>query len=138
MSALTGGFIIAGSEGWAGRLTLALLTTGIASVAGFVLIERAVGHPMIDPVLFRERTFSIALALGVIFNFCLYGSIFCLAIDLHRAHRLDPLDTGLALLPMTMVTGSMAFLSGRLSWGAVPAAEPKEKATYAEGERQTP
>jgi len=114
LSALTGGFIIAGSEGWAGRLTLALLTTGIASVAGFVLIERAVGHPMIDPVLFRERTFSIALALGVIFNFCLYGSIFCLAIDLHRAHRLDPLDTGLALLPMTMVTGSMAFLSGRL------------------------
>jgi DHA2 family methylenomycin A resistance protein-like MFS transporter len=69
---------------------------------------------MIDPVLFRERTFSIALALGVIFNFCLYGSIFCLALDLHRAHGLDPLDTGLALLPMTIVTGSMAFLSGRL------------------------
>lgn len=69
---------------------------------------------MIDPALFRERTFSIALALGVIFNFCLYGSSFCLAIDLHRAHGLDPLDTGLALLPMTVVTGSMAFLSGRL------------------------
>jgi DHA2 family methylenomycin A resistance protein-like MFS transporter len=50
----------------------------------------------------------------VIFNFCLYGSIFCLAIDLHRAHGLDALETGLALLPMTIVTGAMAFLSGRL------------------------
>lgn len=81
---------------------------------------------MVDPVLFRERTFSIAVALGVIFNFCLYGSIFCLAIDLHRGHGLDPLQTGLALLPMTIVTGAMAFLSGRLvgrigEWNAVVA-----------------
>jgi DHA2 family methylenomycin A resistance protein-like MFS transporter len=114
LAALTGGFIIAGSNGWDARLTLALLASGIAATAGFAVVERTVPHPMIDPVLFRERTFSIALALGVIFNFCLYGSIFCLALDLHRAHGLDPLETGLALLPMTIVTGSMAFLSGRL------------------------
>ena len=114
LAALTGGFIVAGSQGWDASLTLALLAAGIASAAGFALVERAVEHPMIDPVLFRERTFSIAVALGVIFNFCLYGSIFCLAIDLHRARGLDALDTGLALLPMTVVTGVMAFLSGRL------------------------
>ena len=114
LAALTGGFIVAGSQGWDGSLTLALLAVGGASAAGFALIERAVEHPMIDPVIFRERTFSIAVALGVIFNFCLYGSIFCLAIDLHRARGLDALDTGLALLPMTIVTGAMAFLSGRL------------------------
>ena len=114
LAALTGGFIIAGSKGWDASLTLGLLAAGIASTAGFALVERTVAHPMIDPALCRERTFSIALALGVIFNFCLYGSIFCLALDLHRAHALDPLDTGLALLPMTIVTGSMAFLSGGL------------------------
>jgi DHA2 family methylenomycin A resistance protein-like MFS transporter len=114
LAALTGGFIIAGSRGWDGRLTLALLAAGIASAGGFALVERAVDHPMVDPALFREGVFSIAVALGVIFNFCLYGSIFCLAIDLHRAHGLDALETGLALLPMTIVTGAMAFLSGRL------------------------
>ena len=114
LGALTGGFIVAGSQGWDGSLTLALVAAGIASAAAFALVERAVEHPMIDPVLFRERTFSIAVALGVIFNFCLYGSIFCLAVDLHRARGLDALDTGLALLPMTIVTGAMAFLSGRL------------------------
>jgi MFS transporter, DHA2 family, methylenomycin A resistance protein len=114
LAALTGGFIIAGSQGWDGILTLALLAAGIVSAAGFALVERAVTHPMVDPGLFRERTFSIGVGLGVIFNFCLYGSIFCLAIDLHRARGLDPLGTGLALLPMTVVTGAMAFLSGRL------------------------
>jgi DHA2 family methylenomycin A resistance protein-like MFS transporter len=114
LAALTGGFIVAGSQGWDGTFTLTLLAAGIGSAMGFALVERAAEHPMVDPVLFRERAFSIAVALGVIFNFCLYGSIFCLAIDLHRAHGLDALDTGLALLPMTVVTGAMAFLSGRL------------------------
>ena len=124
LAALTGGFIIAGTEGSDGRLTLALLGAGVASAAGFVLVERTVEHPMVDPVLFSDRTFSVAVALGVIFNFSLYGSIFCLAIDLHRARGLDALDTGLALLPMTVVTGVMAFLSGRLvsrigEWSAI-------------------
>jgi DHA2 family methylenomycin A resistance protein-like MFS transporter len=114
LTALIGGFIIAGSRGWSAGLTLALLAAGVVSAAGFVLVERAVDHPMVDPALFRERTFAIAVALGVIFNFCLYGSIFCLAIDLQRAHGLDALQTGLALLPVTIVTGTMAFLSGRL------------------------
>jgi MFS transporter, DHA2 family, methylenomycin A resistance protein len=114
LTALTGGIIIAGSRGWAGGLTPALLAVGTAGVGAFAVVERAVDHPMVDPALFRERAFSIAVAIGVIFNFCLYGSIFCLAIDLHRAHGLDALQTGLALLPMTIVTGGMAFLSGRL------------------------
>jgi MFS transporter, DHA2 family, methylenomycin A resistance protein len=124
LAALTGGFIVAGSRGWDGTLTLLLLAAAFASGAGFALVERAVEHPMVDPALFRERTFSIAVALGVIFNFCLYGSIFCLAIDLHRAHALGALETGLALLPMTIVTGAMAYLSGHLvahigEWSAI-------------------
>jgi DHA2 family methylenomycin A resistance protein-like MFS transporter len=68
LAVLTGGFIMAGSQGWDGGLTLALLATGIASAAAFALVERVVEHPMVDPVLFRERTFSIALAIGVIFT----------------------------------------------------------------------
>ena len=35
---------------------------------------------MVDPALFRSRTFSVSVTIGMIFNFCLYGSLFCLAI----------------------------------------------------------
>jgi DHA2 family methylenomycin A resistance protein-like MFS transporter len=114
LASLTGGFITAGSHGWDATLTLALLVAGVAIGGAFVVVERAVAHPMVDPLLFRERTFATAVAIGTVFNFCLYGAIFCLAIDLHRARGLDALHTGLALLPMTVVTGTMAFLSGRL------------------------
>jgi DHA2 family methylenomycin A resistance protein-like MFS transporter len=114
LAALTGGCITAGSRGSGATLTVTLLAAGTTSAAGFILVERAVTHPMLDPVLFRERAFSIAVAIGVIFNFCLYGAIFCLAIALRQAGGLDALDSGLALLPMTVFAGAAAFISGRV------------------------
>lgn len=111
---LTAGFILSGSHGWADTTTIALLAAGTLSTAAFVAVERLVDHPMVDPALFDDYRFALAVAFGAIFNFGLYGAIFCLAIDLHQAHGLDPLHTGLALFPMAVTTGVMAFLSGRL------------------------
>jgi DHA2 family methylenomycin A resistance protein-like MFS transporter len=68
---------------------------------------------MVDPVLFMRRAFALSVSIGAIFNFCLYGALFCLAIDLHDALGLGAFTTGIALLPMTIVTGTTAFLSGR-------------------------
>ena len=84
LAALTAGFINAGAQGWAARVTLALVISGgLASVA-FVLLERTVRSPLIDPSIFRDATFTTAVAIGFLFNFCLYGSIFCLAVGLER------------------------------------------------------
>jgi DHA2 family methylenomycin A resistance protein-like MFS transporter len=113
LALLTGGFIVAVEHGWLAGLTLGLLGAGVAVAAAFVLAERAVPHPMVDPVLFRRRAFALSVSVGAIFNFCLYGALFCLAIDLHAAFGLGAFTTGLALLPMTIVTGTTAFLSGR-------------------------
>jgi MFS transporter, DHA2 family, methylenomycin A resistance protein len=113
LSTLTGGFILAGEQGWLSGVALALLTMGLAGAAAFAWAERAVRHPMIDPVLFVRRTFTISVSIGVIFNFCLYGGLFCLAIDLHGPRGLGALETGMAMLPMTLVTGATAFLTHR-------------------------
>ena len=45
--------------------------------------------------------FTTVVAIGFLFNFCLYGSIFCLAVGLGHGLGLNALETGLALLPMT-------------------------------------
>src|ERR1700761_8208152 len=63
LAALTGGFVVAGSQGWHGSLPPAVLGLGVAGAAAFALVERAVAHPMVDPGLFRERTFSIAVVI---------------------------------------------------------------------------
>jgi DHA2 family methylenomycin A resistance protein-like MFS transporter len=114
LAALTAGFINAGAHGWASWLTCTLVIAGGVAAAAFVLLERTVRTPLIDPAIFRDATFTTAVAIGFLFNFCLYGSIFCLAVGLERVHGLDALATGLALLPMTAATAVMAFLAGRL------------------------
>jgi DHA2 family methylenomycin A resistance protein-like MFS transporter len=114
LAALTAGFINVGVNGWMARVTLALIIFGgLASVA-FVLLERTLRHPLIDTAIFRDTTFTTAVAVGFLFNFCLYGSIFCLAVGLQRLRGFDALETGFALLPMTVATGAMALLAGRL------------------------
>jgi len=114
LAALTAGFINAGAHGWAAELTLTLVVAGSVAAAAFVLLERTVRSPLIDPGIFRDATFTTAVAIGFLFNFCLYGSIFCLAVGLERVRGLDALATGLALLPMTAATAVMALLAGRL------------------------
>src|SRR4051794_24464869 len=61
LSSLTAGFIAAGGNGWSATLTL--LVAGIAFAGAFVVVERRVAHPMVDPLLFREPTFSTAVAI---------------------------------------------------------------------------
>jgi DHA2 family methylenomycin A resistance protein-like MFS transporter len=114
LGALTGGFISAGVHGWTASLTLALGITGALSAAAFVLVERTVRQPLIEPDVFRDKTFTTVVAIGFLFNFCLYGSIFCLAVGLDRGRGLNALATGVALLPMTVVTAAMALFAGRL------------------------
>jgi DHA2 family methylenomycin A resistance protein-like MFS transporter len=114
LAALTAGFISAGAHGWAARVTLAFVICGCLASAAFVLLESTVRRPLIDPAIFRNATFTTAVAIGFLFNFCLYGCIFCLAVGLERLRKLDALETGFALLPMTAATAAMALLAGRL------------------------
>jgi DHA2 family methylenomycin A resistance protein-like MFS transporter len=114
LTALTAGFINAGVDGWTARVTLALIIFGVLASTAFVLLEGTVRRPLIDTTIFRDTTFTTAVAIGFLFNFCLYGSIFCLAIGLERLRGFDALETGFALLPMTVATAAMALLAGRL------------------------
>jgi MFS transporter, DHA2 family, methylenomycin A resistance protein len=114
LATLTGAFISAGAHGWTAGVTLALGISAALSSTAFVLVERTVRDPLIDPDVFRDTTFRTVVAIGFVFNFCLYGSIFCLAVGLDRLRGLNALDTGFALLPMTVVTAAMALFAGRL------------------------
>ncbi len=114
LGALTAGFILAGSHGWGSAPAILLLGSGVLAAAGFVIVQRGVAEPMIPGVLFARPTFAMAVAIGALFNFCLYGSLFCLALYLHDSRGLTPLLTGLAMLPMTLTVGIGAALAGRL------------------------
>jgi DHA2 family methylenomycin A resistance protein-like MFS transporter len=114
LGGLSGGFIAAGSAGWDAPVTIGLLALGLLAVLAFWRAERAVPLPMIPPEIFRNRQFSIVVAIAGIFNFGVYGTIFCLSLLYHEKLGLSPLATGFALLPLVGVIMAIAFTSARL------------------------
>lgn len=114
LGGLSGGFIAAGSAGWDAPETIGLLAMGLLAGIAFWRVERAVPLPMIPPAIFRNRQFSIAVAIAGIFNFGLYGTLFCLSLTYHEKLGLSPLATGLALLPLLLVTMAIALTSAHL------------------------
>jgi MFS transporter, DHA2 family, methylenomycin A resistance protein len=114
LGGLSGGFIAAGEAGWTAPVTLGLLGLGLLAALGFWLVERAVALPMLPPALFRNRTFSLVVAIAWIFNFGVYGSLFCLSLLYHEKLGLSPFATGLALLPLLGTVVIIAFTSARL------------------------
>ncbi len=114
LGGLSGGFIVAGDAGWTAPVTLGLLALGVLAGLGFWLVERAVPLPMLPPALFRNRTFSVVVAIAWIFNFGVYGSLFCLSLLYHEKLGLSPFATGLALLPFLGTVVAIAFSSARM------------------------
>jgi MFS transporter, DHA2 family, methylenomycin A resistance protein len=124
LGGLSGGFIAAGSAGWDAPETIGLLALGVLAVLAFWRVERAVPLPMIPPSLFRNRQFSLVVGIAGIFNFSMYGTLFCLSLLYHEKLGLSPFDTGLALVPLLGVVLTIAFSSawliGRLGeWRAM-------------------
>ena len=92
-----------------------LLGIGIVGVLALCVVEFRSAHPMIPPTLFRVRAFSAGTGVGLIFNFCLYGTLLCLSLLLQQVRHETVLQAGLELLPMTVVVGAGALCSGRLT-----------------------
>ena len=115
LAGLTGGFIIAGQQGWLAPLPAALLGAGVLAGLTFVLAERRTAAPMLPLALFRSRELSAATGVGVLFNLCLYGALICLSLFLQQSRHESALATGLLILPMSVAVGAGSLVSGPLT-----------------------
>ncbi|MEW2502266.1 MFS transporter [Amycolatopsis sp. NPDC047767] len=115
LATLVAGFIEAGHAGWTATTTLVLIGAGVAAGIAFVAAEKVITAPVLPLGVLKVRSFAVATAIGGLFNFCLYGTLFCLALFLQREWHLGALEAGLALVPLTLAVGLNAFLSGRLT-----------------------
>jgi EmrB/QacA subfamily drug resistance transporter len=105
---LTYAIVKAGDFGWSDPRTLGLGAVAVSLIAAFVRIERRAKAPLVDLSIFRKRTLVISnatmlLMAGALFSMFFFGSLY-----LQDVRGYDPLETGLAFLPMTaaIVIGS--------------------------------
>ncbi|MFW6188075.1 MAG: MDR family MFS transporter, partial [Actinomycetota bacterium] len=100
------------------------LAVGAVALGAFVLrqtrLQRA-DRALLDLRTFRSRVFTTStLVLGVSMM-ALFGTLIVLPIYLQTVHGLDPLATGLLLLPGGLVMGLLAPVVGRVYDRAGPA-----------------
>ncbi|AWZ05566.1 hypothetical protein DRB96_07220 [Streptomyces sp. ICC1] len=96
------------AHGWAGRRTLAWLAGAAALTALAVRSERRSAHPLVPLPVARSRSVTASMALLALVSGAMFGALFSASFALQGAGGLDPLATGLRVLPMTaaMVAGS--------------------------------
>jgi DHA2 family methylenomycin A resistance protein-like MFS transporter len=100
--------------GWGNAWVIATLLVALVSGAVFIYSQQVQREPMLPLNLFESRTFSAAIGAGFLQTLAYYGSLFVLPFALQGQGR-TPVEIGLAMIPMTIATGVMASLSGRLS-----------------------
>jgi hypothetical protein len=115
LAGLTYGLIEAPSHGWTNPVVLASLVLAAVTGPAFLLVEHAIAHPMLPLGLFRTRQFSGANAVTFIVYGALGGALFLLPVELQLVAHYSPLDSGLALLPVTVIMLFFSARSGQLA-----------------------
>jgi DHA2 family methylenomycin A resistance protein-like MFS transporter len=94
---------------------LAASALAVLALVGFVLVERAVRHPMLPPSLFRRPGFGTANAVAGAMNLGTLGLLFLLTLYLQTVQGRSALAAGVALLPLFCPLVVLAPLGGRLT-----------------------
>ena len=91
------------ADGWASPRIAGPMAAAALLLAAFVLIERRSTSPMLPPSLFRIPAFTGTALVAFAQSVALYPLFLFLALYFQQVLGLSPTDTGLRLLPTTLV-----------------------------------
>ena len=118
--AIVFGFSQAETAGWTAALTLGSLVGGVVLVAGFVVAERRVPHPLLPLRVILDRARGGAYVAVGISGMAIFGTFLFLTFYLQVVKGDSPLTTGLLFLPMTVCILISSNLSSNISIGLGP------------------
>jgi DHA2 family lincomycin resistance protein-like MFS transporter len=112
-----------GQPGGGGTSAYVAFAVGLAGLVAFVarqLVLQRSDRALLDLRTFRSGTFTAASVLMMLMMAVLLGTIVLLPIYMQSVQRLEPLATGLLLLPGGLLMGLLGPVVGRLydRWGA--------------------
>lgn len=108
--------LIRGSEdGWGSAPILAALLGAAVLLGAFVVVERRAAAPMLPLELFRIPAFTGTALVAFAQSIAIYPLLLFLAIYLQQALGFTPTQTGLWMLPMTVLILIVAPFSGKLT-----------------------
>jgi EmrB/QacA subfamily drug resistance transporter len=99
---------------WNSQIILGMTAAAILAGFAFVAVEARSREPILSLSLFRNRTFAITSAVGLIVGLALFGSVTYLPIHLQLVKGESPTASGLQLMPMMLGMLVTSVVSGRL------------------------
>jgi len=110
-----GGAVEATAWGWTSPATIAVMAVGIALLVGFVAREARSRQPLLDLALVRDQTIGGAATALFFTQMGTSGVAIFVPIYLLTIVRLDPLITGVAMLPAMVFPPALSPLAGGLA-----------------------
>lgn len=115
LATLIGVLIEGGPLRWHSPILLAGAAATVLAWAAFLTIEARNRDAMLPLSLFRSGVFSGSAFVSMASAFVFYGLLFVASLYYQRVRAYSPLETGLALLPMTTMVAGGGLLSNRLA-----------------------
>ena len=109
------GIVRGNDAGWDSLEVIGSIGVGAVLLVAFVIWEGRTPTPLLPLRLFRDRSFSVANVVGLVFSFGVFGSIFILIQFMQIVQGLSPLEAGVRTMPWTMAPMVIAPLAGLIA-----------------------
>lgn len=101
--------------GWTSNFILTCFGLSFIGLVVFLITDLSIKHPIIELGLFRIRNFTLTNIVLFIFGLGMFGSVFLLPLYLQNSLGYTALQAGLVFLPIGILQGILAPISGILS-----------------------
>jgi len=115
LAGMTYALIQGSSEGWGHPAVLVSAGIAVVAISVFAFVERSVDSPMLPFDVFKSRQFSATNAVTFAVYGALGGAFFLIPIVLQGVSHYSPLESGIALMPITVIMLVFSARSGRLA-----------------------
>ncbi|HHA1167628.1 TPA: DHA2 family efflux MFS transporter permease subunit [Staphylococcus aureus] len=112
--ALLYGFSEAGNKGWGSVEIETMFAIGIIFIILFVIRELRMKSPMLNLEVLKFPTFTLTTIINMVVMLSLYGGMILLLIYLQNLRGFSALDSGLLLLPGSLIMGLLGPFAGKL------------------------
>lgn len=108
------GFSEAGTDGWGSAEVIVSLIIGVIFLVIFTWRQLKIEKPLLDLHVFKFNIYTFTLIINSIVTMAMYGGMLLLPIYLQNIRGFTPIESGLLLLPGSLVMGFMGPIAGKI------------------------
>lgn len=102
------------TEGWTSTYVVTCFIAAFFGFVGFLTVETQISNAIMDLKLLKNPVFVACFSLTGVRSVALYGGTFLLPVFLQNYKGLDEIESGLVLLPGSLLMGVLMPFAGRL------------------------